>query len=117
MTYKNAITEVTLITEARKIRTAKEVEVVIRKREGDRDHERDTVRIAAGAVEEKSKGKEARKDETEAGATKEETLAEAEKLTDIEAAVKIEAGTNIREIEAEVKRGSMYCCKLFQIAE
>lgn len=70
-------------------------------------------------MEEKGKGKGAgRKDETEAGAMKEETRPEAEKLAGIEAAVRIEAGTNIRGIEAEVKRGSVYCyLKLFQIAE
>lgn len=94
------------IAEVLETRKVKEVKVVIRKTEGDRDHEHDIVHIVVGAVEEKSQGKGAGKDGTELGAMKEEIRAEPE--ADTEAAVKIEAETNICEAEAEAKRGSLY---------
>lgn len=88
----------------------KEVEVVIHKTEDDLDHEHDMVRIVVEAVEEKSTGRGAEKGEIGAGVTKGETLVESERVVDIEVEVvaKIEAETNMREVEAEAKRGSWY---------
>lgn len=68
-------------------------------------------------MEEKSKEVEAGKDATESGVTKEEIRAGPEKVADTGAAVKIEAGINIREIEAEAKKESLYFLRLFQTAE
>lgn len=87
-----------LITGAQKTRTVKEVEVVIRKTEKDRDHEHDIIRIAVGAVEEKSREAGARKNAV--------TKTGAENDAGTEVAVKIELETNIYEVEVEVKKGS-----------
>lgn len=94
--------------------TAKEAEVVIRRIERDRDHERDTTRIAVGVAEEKNGGAGVERDMRKIEATKGETWEGAEKDVGTGVVVKTKIGINeIREGEAGAERESSCRVKLF----
>lgn len=95
-----------MISEVQKIRI-KGAEVVIRKIVKDQGHKRDTVRIAAGVVEEKSwETKVKKSDRIETGAMKGEIWAGVERDADTGVEVKTETKINICEVEVEAEKGS-----------
>lgn len=77
--------------------------MVIHKTE-DQDHERDIAHIVLEMTGEKNTGAGVEKDAKGIEAAKDETRAEAEKDTDIEATMKIK--TNMNEVEVQAGRES-----------
>lgn len=87
----------------KKISEAQEIRIAVHKTE-DRDRERDIARVAVGVTGERITEAGAGKDVKGTGASRDETLAEVEKDTDIEAILKAKIG--IREVEVLAGRES-----------